>query len=430
MRLAAVAERRRQGWRLFRAHHPLVDGPVGALWGTALVAGYLVAAYWAVHELLPGRLSADLYVYVVQPLIWGGLALLAYALWRRLPDRPGLSKALVGLAVMAGVFQISLLIIAGMLYGFGSTPYGDQALSIAKNALYLSTLLLGLEMSRAYLLSAWSRINPLAAFAVVAALYAAVAVPLSQYRQIDGSEDTFEVFGVTLLPAASESVMATFLAAIGGPLPAFAYRFTIEGFEWFSPILPNFDWPIAALLGTLTPVLALLIVRDIYFSDREETAEESEDRSIGVSPVTLLAGVAVVALIWLNAGMFGVQPALVSGIGMEPALNPGDIVFTRQVAPESLEVGDIVRYQKGGIPVMHRIVEIPEYIDGAYFQAEDEVLEVPEGGSGPIFITQGDGNNVADAPVVAQQIEGRVVFTIPKVGWIPIGIKRAINWVR
>ena len=408
----------------------LVDGPVGALWGTALVAGYLVAAYWAVHQLLPSRLSPDLYVYVVQPLIWGGLGLLAFALWQWLPDRPRVKFVFVGLAVVAGVFQISLLIIAGMLYGFGSTPYGDQAISIAKNALYLSTLLLGLEMSRAYLLSAWSRINPLAAFAVVAALYAAVAVPLGQFRQIGGrSDDTFEVTGATLLPAASESVMATFLAVIGGPLPAFAYRFTVEGFEWFSPILPSLNWPIIAFLGTLTPILALLFVRDIYFSDQEDT-EGGEEQGIGVSPFMLLAGIAIVGLIWLNAGMFGVQPALISGVSMKPELGPGDVVFTKQVAPESLEVGDIVRYERNGIPVMHRIVEIAEHIEGPYYQTQDGPVTLSDDESGPVFIIRGDGNNTPDPPVFAGQIEGKVVFTLPYAGWIPIGIKKVINVAR
>ena len=431
MRLAALAERRHQGWLIFRAPGPLVDRPVRALWGTVLVAGYLLAAYGAVYELLPGRLSADVYVYVAQPLIWGGLALLAYALWRGLPERPALSKALVGLAVMAGVFQVSLLVILGTLYGFGHSPYGDQALAIAKNFLYLATLLLGLEMSRAYLLRAWSRINAAVAFAAVAVLYAAVSVPLGQYRLLGGeTERTFEVTGATILPAASESVMATFLASIGGPLPAFGYRFMVEGFEWFSPILPNLEWPILAFVGALAPVLALLIVRDMYFGAREETAAEPEERGIGVSPVMLVAGMVVVALIWLNAGMFGVQPALVSGMSMKPALGPGDIVFTKEVAPESLEVGDVIRYRGDGVAITHRIIEIPEHIEGAFFQTEDEVLEVQEGDGGLVFITQGDGNNVADAPVVADQIEGKVVYTLRRVGWIPIKIKAAINGMR
>ena len=405
----------------------LVGGSAQALWGPLLVVAYLLVAYAAVYQVLPSRVSAGMWLYVAQPLIWSGLGLLAYGLWRQLPDRPAFSKTLVGLSVVAGVFHISLLVIAGLLYGFGNSPYGDQTLSIAKNALYLTTFLLGLEMSRAYLLIAWSRINPLAAFAVVASLYTAVAVPINEYRQIGGREETFEVFGVTVLPGASESVMATFLAAMGGPLPAFAYRFTVEGFEWFSPILPNFNWPIAAFLGTLAPLLAVLIVRDIYFSGEDSDEETSEDHGIGFSPLMLIVGIAVVGLIWLNAGMFGVQPALVSGVSMKPELAPGDIVFTKQVEPESLEVGDVIRFEMAGLHIMHRIVEIPENVDGQYFSSENEVYQVPEGSRGPIFITQGDNNNVADEPISAEQIIGKVVYTVREVGWVPIWIKRAIE---
>lgn len=379
-----------------------------ALGGTAPVAVYLMAAYYAVHKVVPRYLHGDLNIYVAQPLIWGGLALLAYWLWRRLPDRPRFSRGLLGLAVVAGVFQLSVLVTAGVLYGFGHSPHAGQTLNMAKNGLYIGTLLLGFEMSRAYLLHTWSRVNVVLAFAVVALLYTAVAIAPGQYAFFGGTERAFEVTGGQFLPTAAESVLATFLASVGGPVPAFTYRFILAAFEWFSPILPSLEWTVTAFVATLAPVVAMLIIRDIHLSSQREE-EEQEEQAGDISPLWMLAAMVVVALIWLNTGLLGVQPAMVSGHSMSPAFETGDVVITREVTPESLDVGDIIRYRRGNIAVMHRIIEIEE------------------GGSGPVFVTQGDSNNVVDEPVLAEQVEGEVVLVIPEAAWPVIYVRNLIG---
>lgn len=390
--------------------HVPVKGEVrGRLWYTGLVAGYLLAAYAVVHHVLPAHLSADVDVYVARPSIWGGLALLSGAGWWRSSEDRGLNRALIGIAFLAGVFQVAVTVVAGLLYGFGHSPYARQALSMAENGLYVVALLLGLEMSRAYLLQAWSRVSPVVAFAVVVLLYTGVTITLSPH-DFATTERVFQTGGGTLLPAASESVMATFLAAIGGPVAALAYRLPLAGFEWFSPILPDLGWAGTAFTGTLAPALAMLLVRDICLGPK--TQGQETQRASGVSPLWMLAAVFVVALIWLNSGLLGVRPAVISGVSMEPALAVGDVVFTREVAPEALRVGDVIRYRNGQAAIMHRIVEIDS------------------GRKSPVFITKGDNNNVADNPVLAQQIEGKVVFTIPKAGWAPIYVGKLLNRFR
>lgn len=372
-----------------------------ALIGTALVTGYLLSAYYVVHKVIPLHLHGDMNVYLAQPLIWSGLAVLAFVLWQRQADRPGFSRAVFGLAVVAGAFQLSALVIAGVLYGFGHSPHAGQAVNMAKNGLYLATLLLGFEMARSYLLVVWGRVNSIAAFVLVAMLFTAVAIAPGQYAFSGGTERSFEVAGRQFMPTASESVLATFFASIGGPLPAFACRMALAGFEWFSPALPNLNWSIRAFVGTLAPALAMLIVWDIHLSGRSDQEKEAdrEDRSLAVSPLWMLAAMVAVGILWLNTGLFGISPSLVSGHSMSPAFETGDVVITREVAPEHLQVGDVVRFRSGTIPVMPRIIEIGD---------------TPQG---PVFVTQGDSNNAPDSPILAGQIEGEVVLVIPEAGW-------------
>lgn len=80
----------------------------------------------------------------------------------------------------------------------------------------------------------------------------------------------------------------------------------------------------------------------------------------------------------------------VEGSSMFPFLIEGDEVFIEKVEPEDLRVGDIIAYSRGDMLIVHRIKEI--------YQAMDRRL----------FITQGDNLTFQDAPLLKENIIGRV----------------------
>lgn len=93
---------------------------------------------------------------------------------------------------------------------------------------------------------------------------------------------------------------------------------------------------------------------------------------------------------------------------MLPEIKIKDIVVTKKVAAEKLEVGDIITFitpdsRYGGISITHRILE--KYYDeslGSY-----------------TYRTKGDNNNVADSALVPNNnILGKVILKIPKLGYL------------
>jgi signal peptidase len=96
---------------------------------------------------------------------------------------------------------------------------------------------------------------------------------------------------------------------------------------------------------------------------------------------------------------------------MNPTLYPGDVVITREVSPTRIQVGDVIRFHRDGIDFVHRVTDIQ--------QAGGQI----------VFTTRGDNNNVADAPVPAGVIEGKVILTLPKIGWISIYLRQALSWI-
>jgi len=55
---------------------------------SVLILAYVAFAYWLFNYALPGKTAPDLNVYVLRPLVWGGLGLISLLLWRRVSDRP------------------------------------------------------------------------------------------------------------------------------------------------------------------------------------------------------------------------------------------------------------------------------------------------------------------------------------------------------
>lgn len=90
--------------------------------------------------------------------------------------------------------------------------------------------------------------------------------------------------------------------------------------------------------------------------------------------------------------VFGWSSAVVLSGSMEPTFYADDLLILH--SRDTYAVGDVVLFIDDGIPVTHRIVVV-----------------TPEG-----YRTQGDANNVADDPIPASAVKGRVVLVIPGVG--------------
>ena len=107
-----------------------------------------------------------------------------------------------------------------------------------------------------------------------------------------------------------------------------------------------------------------------------------------------------------SAPMFNAYVVL-SG-SMVPNIMIKDVVVTKKIPEEELEVGDIITFispdqRFGGISVTHRIID-------KIYDEEDGIYK---------YRTQGDANNIADSvPVPNSNILGKVILKIPKLGYI------------
>ncbi|GAA3824783.1 hypothetical protein KACC15558_03380 [Brevibacterium ammoniilyticum] len=104
----------------------------------------------------------------------------------------------------------------------------------------------------------------------------------------------------------------------------------------------------------------------------------------------------------------GVVPRVMNGAAltvltgsMEPTYEPGDIVVS--VPQDSYNIGDPVTFQpRSGDPMLitHRVVAVTDTPDGR------------------TYVTRGDANGNDDEPIVDAQVMGKVIYSIPKLGYV------------
>ncbi len=115
----------------------------------------------------------------------------------------------------------------------------------------------------------------------------------------------------------------------------------------------------------------------------------------------LVAAVVLLAVLLAGVRIIGLTPFAVLSGSMEPAYHVGSLIYVQKVAPESIEVGDPITFVLNAdlLVATHRVVEI------------DKVNSY--------FLTKGDANDNPDgAPVHFNNLIGKPVFTIPKLGYV------------
>jgi len=379
----------------------------------------VVASVVVAHIVLTSYQPPGMMAYYFPAFCWTLIA--AFSLWASGKDslRSWYRRKITLVAFAVATAQILIAIDVGILRGFGKSPLSFSPAGILTNIAYVSSNLLGVELSRAYIMKSYGLKRPIVSLALVTVFYANLYYPLqSMIGAFDASQPLpiVDYLGASLLPAISMSLLSSYLALLGGPIASLAYRAPCQAFEWFSPILPDLSWGFKVLLGVAIPVFGFLYLNHATtFRDlrrigvkirikepaRIAKRDKMERQSLTRWAIILVTGV---LMIWFTTGLLGYFPTVPISGSMEPTMKAGDLAIVAEVPPERLAVGDVIQYWSGEGMIIHRIYEI---------QAQYGT-----------FITKGDANSLPDAqPVYPQQIKGKVIFIIPKLGWASIVVK-------
>ncbi len=385
---------------------PSDKGVIKVRYGLVLLA-FVAAIYYITRVANPGGFWGS---YVLPASLWAVLSLIILFFFPvvRANSIPRHRKLFYWVALICGVAGVAAFLAGGLMVGFGKTPYAQDPRGILINLFYLGFMLVGIEVSRAWLVNGLFSKKPGLGIPLTAFIFTFFSFPLSRIRIYETALEGVEFLGGTFLPSFMEHLLASYLVFLAGPLPAVIYRGSLMGFEWFFPYLPDLNWTAKAMLGTFAPVFGMALA--YTFSQSEVLRKRAREKE-GLGSWVAVSAVAVL-LIWFVVGGFSYYPNVIISGSMRPHIDVGDIVIVQRIHPsevaEKVQVGDVIQFQENEIRITHRVIEVVEDENGLL-----------------VYITQGDNNRIPDSdPVLPEQVLGTVNTVVPKLGWITIWVRQ------
>lgn len=369
-----------------------------------LVIALLVLIYFLDETRLSTYIGSFRYTYVLKPVIWTGMAIFIRNMPHIRPESKLKYRGVINLwAFNFSFIYILITIFAGIVYGFGKSPYNHSLRGIIINIIFVGTALVGMEFIRDYLVNNLAKKENYLVFIGVALLTTIINYPISKYMQLNSLQNSVIFLSEFFVPELSHNIFASYLVFLGGPATSIIYLGFIQAFNWLSPILPNLKWIVTALIGILCPIFFMLFFQTVYLSTAG-LIKRRQDENKGTLSWMLVSVISII-IIWFAVGVFPIYPSVIATGSMEPLIYPGDIILVNKITKaekiKDLEVDDIIQFKVGSFLVSHRIMEVAD---------DDEY--------GLLFTTKGDNNSASDGePIKPQDIRGKIEYVIPKLGW-------------
>lgn len=339
------------------------------------------------------------YSLIIKPLIWTGLFAISFIFNNRLlgirkKDKTGIIKNVLIITLTYIIIYYSL----GLIFGFLKTPYSHSVLAILENLFSIVYVIILQEYVRFFLTNKTKK-NKLN-FILITLTFVLINIDFSilvdNFKSLDLG---FKYTCSTLLPLIVNNCLFTYFCTHSGFIPSTIYRTIIQLFFIVFPIVPDIDWFYQSILEIITAFITFFIVSyNVLDSNKVSKRTLKKQNPITVIPFVLVA----ILLICFVSGIFVVMPVAVMSNSMVPQFERGDIVIMSKLKNkdiDNLKVGDIILYKLNNQTIIHRIHSIVD--------SEKN-----------IYITKGDNNEIVDPEQVnSNQIIGKVIFSIPKIGY-------------
>ncbi len=377
---------------------------------SVLVISILLFMYMLDNFAATSYLNGYTFTYIIKPMFW---IVAATVIWQmphiksnaKLKHR----KIIYSWASYFSLFYICITVFAGFFDGLGKSPYSHTPQGIITNFIFVSSALIGREFIRSYLVNSFTKKENYLVFIIISLLMTITNFSVNKYTDLKNLESIVKFTAQYFAPEFSHNLFATYFVYLGGPLTSIIYLGIIQGFYWFSPILPDLKWINTALIGVLCPIFSLMFFKSLYSKLTKEINKRQQEQEGLFS--WIFTSIISIGIIWFAVGVFPIYPSVIATGSMEPEIMPGDIILVKKITDideiNNLKINDVIQFQRDEILISHRIIEIKN----------DEK-------EGLLFRTKGDNNSVADSDLVKpQNIKGTIKYTIPKLGWLTLLIK-------
>ena len=293
-----------------------------------------------------------------------------------------------------------IIYIVGYFSGFLMNSYQRSFFGITKNVLYGFGLIASSEMFRHMFLRRRNDNKKIFVLTILVISMLEIVTKFSA-NQLDSNVQILKLLFSVVVPIFSKNIFLSFITLKVGCLSSILYRSLMELPLYIVPIIPNLGYYIENLVITILPLIILLIIYKLYYSDDGKIASSRMYNKINKISNVIYSFI-VILLLGVVLLVSGIGRYIVYTIGsasMEDTINVGDVVVIDKKDKEFKE-NDIIAFYHNDVILVHRIIKIYKDAYGEYYQ------------------TKGDNNETADSWLVKEKdVVGQYRMRFRWIGW-------------
>lgn len=363
-----------------------------------------ILIYGLLSEFLLRPKINMVYTYLINPIIWIGIAVILKLTLGKSYEIKKLKKDIISYSLIAVLAYIITYLISGLFITFGKNPYSRTLLGIITNLWSFATVIIAKEYIRYKLINNVYEKDKIKIAVYISIIYIIIDLGIRQFfiTQMTGLF-IMETVAQTLLPLIMKNILYSYTAINSNYLPAMCYELGTKLYLWLSPILPNAPWIMVSIIDSVIPLILFLYIRH---EKNKKDIFRTKEKLINSDPRNIIPlAIGIILAIWFAIGIFPIKPVAIATGSMQEELHIGDVAIIQKCNANDIEEGDIIEYQMEGYTVIHRVVSKTQK-NGDF-----------------TFITKGDSNDSEDSePVTEKQIVGKVIFKIRYLGYPAVWI--------
>ena len=193
-----------------------------------------------------------------------------------------------------------------------------------------------------------------------------------------------DLIGLVLLPSLMSNILYHNVSKEYGLFPNIALKAIVSLYMYIIPFVPSTPEPLISLVGLIFPLLMLGLINMLY----QKKPKVALEKTSKLAPVIL--GIVIVFSSMfglLVSNQFHYGALVIATDSMTGEINKGDFVVFEKIEPQdTIEVGNIVVFEKNDSYIVHRIVEIEKVNNQIQYYTKGDANQNNDEG----FITKSD----------------------------------------
>lgn len=289
-------------------------------------------------------------------------------------------RAVLMIMATVALLFVMLIYLSGLHFGFVRTMYPFSASVLLRYILPISVITVTAEIIRNILLSSESRVGAVFAYLIPLISEVLTVSNIYGFRNFGAFMD---MFGLVLMPALIANFVFSYISRSYGFYPNTAYKLIITLYPYLIPYVPSIPDAMLSYARLLVPLIIYLFVSALYERKRRFARVRKSRLSYVLGALAVAFMISVVMLISCR---FSYGMLVIGSDSMADEINKGDAIIYKSYANDTVELGDTIVFEKDGITVVHRVVDIQRIdMQNRYYTKGDANEDMDEG-----FVTDAD----------------------------------------